>query len=222
MKTDSINSQIELPHIKVKVPPHPVPASLNAAEKDALKQRIRDLLRAQNAVLVSHYYVDGDLQALAEETGGCVADSLEMARFGTHSDADTLMVCGVRFMGETAKILNPEKRVLMPDLDATCSLVALDGSDRPVTVSPTGEDQWNVVVWMDHRAIEQALAAGEQTIIFPKALFDERGMGVVPFELPAVDSSTHRCYVSRYLDFFEPDSLAGRYGRGSGIIRRVV
>nr|MDJ0740965.1 quinolinate synthase NadA [Gammaproteobacteria bacterium] len=55
-------------------------------------------------------------------TGGCVADSLEMARYGTTSDADTLVVCGVRFMGETAKILNPEKRVLMPDLGATCSL----------------------------------------------------------------------------------------------------
>ncbi|ESQ12245.1 MAG: hypothetical protein N838_34710, partial [Thiohalocapsa sp. PB-PSB1] len=76
----------------------------------------------QNAVLVAHYYVDGDLQALAEETGGHVADSLEMARFGNDSDATTLVVCGVRFMGETAKILNPEKRVLMPDLAATCSL----------------------------------------------------------------------------------------------------
>ncbi len=73
-------------------------------------------------MLVAHYYVDGDLQALAEETGGCVADSLEMARYGTTTTAGTLVVCGVRFMGETAKILNPEKRVLMPDLGATCSL----------------------------------------------------------------------------------------------------
>ncbi|OQX47001.1 MAG: quinolinate synthase, partial [Candidatus Sedimenticola endophacoides] len=54
--------------------------------------------------------------------GGCVADSLEMARFGSEQEASTLIVCGVRFMGETAKILNPEKRVLMPDLNATCSL----------------------------------------------------------------------------------------------------
>jgi quinolinate synthase len=66
--------------------------------------------------------VDADLQALAEETGGCVADSLEMARFGSQSSAQTLLVCGVRFMGETAKILNPEKTILMPDLEATCSL----------------------------------------------------------------------------------------------------
>ncbi len=87
-----------------------------------LKQRIKTLLEENNAVLVAHYYVDADLQELAEETGGCVADSLEMARYGTTANADTLIVCGVRFMGETAKILNPEKRVLMPDLGATCSL----------------------------------------------------------------------------------------------------
>jgi quinolinate synthase len=107
---------------RIEVPPHPRWPSMSNAEKDDLKGRIARLLREQNAVLVAHYYVDGDLQALAEETGGYVADSLEMARYGTESDADTLVVCGVRFMGETAKILNPEKRVLMPDLGATCSL----------------------------------------------------------------------------------------------------
>jgi quinolinate synthase len=79
-------------------------------------------LKSRNAVLVAHYYVDGDLQDLALETGGCVADSLEMARFGRDHPARTLVVAGVRFMGETAKILSPDKRVLMPDLDATCSL----------------------------------------------------------------------------------------------------
>lgn len=87
-----------------------------------LKQRIRDELHARDAVLVAHYYVDGELQDLALETGGCVADSLEMARFGRDHAAKTLIVAGVRFMGETAKILSPDKRVLMPRLDATCSL----------------------------------------------------------------------------------------------------
>ncbi len=106
----------------VKVPPHPHWPPLDATAKTALKNRIKALMHAQNAVLVAHYYTDGDLQSLAEETGGCVADSLEMARYGTASSAQTLVVCGVRFMGETAKILNPEKRVLMPDLRATCSL----------------------------------------------------------------------------------------------------
>jgi quinolinate synthase len=86
------------------------------------RQQARELLAQNDAVLVAHYYVDGELQDLALETGGCVADSLEMARFGRNHPARTLVVAGVRFMGETAKILSPAKRVLMPDLQATCSL----------------------------------------------------------------------------------------------------
>ena len=100
-----------------RVPEEPLPG-----ERSRLKQRIRELLACEDAQLVAHYYVHPDLQDLAEETGGIVSDSLEMARFGTRSKASTLVVAGVRFMGETAKILNPEKRVLMPDLDANCSL----------------------------------------------------------------------------------------------------
>lgn len=99
-----------------------VPVEPSGAERAALKDRIRCLLKEKNAVMVSHYYVHPDLQDLAEETGGLVSDSLEMARFGRDHAATTLVVSGVRFMGETSKILSPEKRVLMPDLDATCSL----------------------------------------------------------------------------------------------------
>jgi quinolinate synthase len=99
-----------------------VPDTPSAEEKLALKARIRALLAREKAVLVAHYYVDAELQELADETGGCVADSLEMARFGRDHEAQTLVVAGVRFMGETSKILSPDKRVLMPDLDATCSL----------------------------------------------------------------------------------------------------
>ena len=99
-----------------------VPAAPDAAARKLLKERARHLLDEKKAVLVAHYYVDADLQDLAEETGGCVSDSLEMARFGRDHSASTLIVAGVKFMGETAKILSPEKRVLMPDLDATCSL----------------------------------------------------------------------------------------------------
>jgi quinolinate synthase len=94
----------------------------SASERQRLKARARQLLRDQDATLLAHYYVHPDLQDLAQETGGCVADSLEMARFGHEQRSRTLVICGVRFMGETAKILNPEKRVLMPDLEATCSL----------------------------------------------------------------------------------------------------
>ncbi|WNK19672.1 quinolinate synthase NadA [Halomonas piscis] len=93
-----------------------------AAEDEVRVAEIKRRLQAENAVLVAHYYTDDAIQQLAEETGGCVADSLEMARFGARHEASTLVVAGVRFMGETAKILSPEKRVLMPTLEATCSL----------------------------------------------------------------------------------------------------
>ena len=99
-----------------------LPEPVTGDEKESLLQDIRRLLRERNAVLVAHYYVDGVIQDLATETGGLVADSLEMARFGRDHSAQTLIVAGVRFMGETAKILSPEKTVLMPDLQANCSL----------------------------------------------------------------------------------------------------
>ncbi len=98
------------------------PLPLDADQKAAYKERIKLLLQQRDAVLVAHYYTDPEIQALAEETGGCVSDSLEMARFGNKHSAKTLIVAGVKFMGETAKILNPEKTVLMPTLEATCSL----------------------------------------------------------------------------------------------------
>ena len=104
-------------HAWARVPVEPSPS-----ERAALKDKIRSLLREKNAVMVSHYYVHPDLQDLAEETGGLVSDSLEMARFGRDHRAQTLVVSGVKFMGETSKILSPHKTVLMPDLDATCSL----------------------------------------------------------------------------------------------------
>jgi len=98
------------------------PQPLNGEERTTYKEKIKQLLIEKNAVLVAHYYTDPEIQALAEETGGCVADSLEMARFGKQHPAETLIVAGVKFMGETAKILTPEKTVLMPELEATCSL----------------------------------------------------------------------------------------------------
>ncbi|MFT5296901.1 MAG: quinolinate synthase [Colwellia sp.] len=98
------------------------PALLSDNERKQYKDRIKILLKEKNAVLIAHYYTDPEIQALAEETGGCVADSLEMARFGNNHPATTLIIAGVRFMGETAKVLTPEKTVVMPTLEATCSL----------------------------------------------------------------------------------------------------
>ncbi|MCZ2720209.1 quinolinate synthase NadA [Marinomonas sp. 15G1-11] len=89
---------------------------------DALREEIKSLLIQKDAVLVAHYYTDDEIQSLAEESGGVIADSLEMARFGANHKASTLVVAGVKFMGETSKILSPDKTVIMPTLEATCSL----------------------------------------------------------------------------------------------------
>ncbi len=99
-----------------------LPDSLSPEQILDYKSRIAQLLKEKDAVLVAHYYTDALLQELAEETGGMVSDSLEMARFGRDAKASTLVVAGVRFMGETACILSPDKTVLMPSLEATCSL----------------------------------------------------------------------------------------------------
>jgi quinolinate synthase len=120
-------------------------------------QRAAELLKAQDAVLVAHYYVDGDLQDLAQATGGCVADSLEMARFGRDHPAQTLVVAGVRFMGETAKILSPGKRVLMPDLEATCSLDLGCPPDEFAAFCDTHPDR-QVVVYANTSAAVKARA----------------------------------------------------------------
>ena len=95
---------------------------LSSEEKQHKFALIAEELKQQDAVLVAHYYCDPEIQELAELTGGCVSDSLEMARFGRDHPATTLVVAGVKFMGETSKILSPNKTVLMPTLEATCSL----------------------------------------------------------------------------------------------------
>jgi len=122
--TGSMSTPIKLADHSLPAERVPVyePEFLTAEEKAQLRHRITAGLKARNAVLIAHYYVDGDVQDLAEQTGGCVADSLEMARFGRDHEAATLVVAGVRFMGETAKILSPHKRVVMPTLEAECSL----------------------------------------------------------------------------------------------------
>lgn len=98
------------------------PAALGSAEQDSYKTKIKQLMQQKNAKLVAHYYTDSVLQELAEDSEGFVGDSLEMARFGRDCDAEILIVAGVKFMGESAKILSPDKTVLMPTLEATCSL----------------------------------------------------------------------------------------------------
>jgi quinolinate synthase len=134
-------------------PPHVV----DPAEKPALVERAGRLLKDRDAVLVAHYYVHPDLQDLAQATGGTVSDSLEMARFAHEHPASTIVVAGVRFMGETSKILNPEKRVLMPDLQAECSLDLATPADEFSAFCDAHPDR-TVVVYANTSAAVKARA----------------------------------------------------------------
>lgn len=125
--------------------------------RDEAIRRIKSLLQGRDAVLVAHYYVDEALQRLAEETGGTVSDSLDMARFGHEHPASTIAVAGVRFMGETAKILNPEKRVLMVAHEAECSLDLECPADRFIPFCDAHPDR-TVVVYSNTSAQVKARA----------------------------------------------------------------
>ena len=117
-----VENQVQLEVVERYLNQVPLESAISAERTAELQALIKAQLIAKNAVIIAHYYTDPLIQALAEETGGTVSDSLEMARFGNNHPAQTLVVAGVKFMGETAKILTPDKRVLMPTLEATCSL----------------------------------------------------------------------------------------------------
>ena len=149
---DTAQTSCSTAHAWAKRPREP-----EVGEKAELIERIKRMLKEQDAVLVSHYYVHPDLQDLAESTGGIVSDSLDMANFGHRHPAKTIVVAGVRFMGETAKILNPEKRVLMPDLEAECSLDLGCPDDEFTTFCDAHPDR-TVVVYANTSAAVKARA----------------------------------------------------------------
>src|SRR5438874_6561093 len=91
-----------------------------------LLDEIASLKARENATILAHYYQDGEIQQLADFTG----DSLKLARAATKVQTDTIVFCGVHFMAETAKMLNREKRVLLPDLKAGCSLAESCPADK--------------------------------------------------------------------------------------------
>ena len=123
----------------------------------SLVDEVKSLILSQDICLVSHYYVDPLIQKITEDTGGFVGDSLEMARFGASRDSSNLIVCGVSFMGETAKILSPEKLVWMPTLEATCSL-DLGCSEKEFKKFCDSNPGRTVVVYANTSAAVKAMA----------------------------------------------------------------
>src|SRR5262249_7383280 len=113
------------------VPPPPkkqgtrMPSAI-APVVDDVVQEILDLKKKIGATILAHYYQEGEIQEIADVTG----DSLKLARAATKVDSPVIVFCGVHFMAETAKILNPKKKVLLPDLLAGCSLADSAPADK--------------------------------------------------------------------------------------------
>jgi quinolinate synthase len=124
---------------------------------DDVVAEIADLKRQHNAVLLAHYYQEGEIQEIADITG----DSLKLAREATKVQADVIVFCGVHFMAETAKILNPQKRVLLPDLQAGCSLADSCPADKLARYQEMlriNDRQFQTVTYINSTAAVKALS----------------------------------------------------------------
>lgn len=102
----------------------------------ALEEKILKLKQEKNAVIMAHYYVPDEVQAIADDIG----DSYYLSERATKTDADIIVLCGVSFMGESAKLLNPEKKVLLPDLQADCPMAHMASPERIRMVREQYED----------------------------------------------------------------------------------
>jgi quinolinate synthase len=131
--------------------------SYNADIKKDKIELIKKLLIEKDAKIIAHYYTHEDIQEVAELTDGNVSDSLEMAKFGAMQSSKILIVAGVRFMGETAKILNPEKKILMPTLKAECSLDLNCAAPKLLEFSKLYPDR-EIVVYANTSAEVKAIA----------------------------------------------------------------
>jgi quinolinate synthase len=150
-------TNLDLTSAKQLVPQMPETSMFSASERAAKFAEAKALLEQRSAVMITHYYADDVLQELTEITGGLIGDSLEMARFGRDHKANTLIVSGVHFMGETAKILSPDKRILVPDLGATCSMDIGCPSEEFAKFCAQYPDH-EVVVYVNSSAAVKALA----------------------------------------------------------------
>ena len=154
----------------------PPPADLDAAEAlgpDELEAEIRRLKRERNAVILAHYYQEDELQDLADHVG----DSLQLSQAAAATQADVIAFCGVHVMAETAKILNPSKIVVVPDLDAGCSLA--DGCPAPVFARWLEKYPGHTVVSYincsaEVKALSDVICTSSNAVKIVKALGDQK------------------------------------------------
>jgi quinolinate synthase len=151
-------------------PPDPAGIDLGPNELEA---EIRRLKRERNAVILAHYYQEDELQDLADHVG----DSLQLSQAAARTEADVIAFCGVHFMAETAKILNPHKVVVVPDLDAGCSLA--DGCPAPVFERWLAKYPGHTVVSYincsaEVKALSDVICTSSNAVKIVKALGDQK------------------------------------------------
>ena len=137
-------------------------------DKTQLITEIARLKKEKNAVIMAHYYQTGDIQDIADYVG----DSLALAQWAAKTDADIIVLCGVHFMGETAKILSPTKKVLVPDLNAGCSLADSCPADAFETFTKDHPDH-TVISYVNTTAAVKALTDVVVTSTNAKKIVDQ-------------------------------------------------
>jgi quinolinate synthase len=151
-------------------PPEPEESGLTPVE---LEDEIRRLKKERNAVLLAHYYQESEIQDLADFVG----DSLQLSQAAAKTTADVICFCGVHFMAETAKILNPDKIVVVPDLEAGCSLA--DGCPAPLFSRWLEQYPGHTVVSYincsaDVKALSDVICTSSNAVKIVKALGDQK------------------------------------------------
>jgi quinolinate synthase len=151
-------------------PPEPAPLDMTP---DELETEIKRLKAERNAVILAHYYQESEIQDLADFVG----DSLQLSQAAAKTQADVIVFCGVHFMAETAKILNPDKIVVIPDLAAGCSLA--DGCPAPVFKKWLEQYPGHTVVSYincsaEVKALSDVICTSSNAVKIVKALADQK------------------------------------------------
>ena len=164
-------------------------------EKEFLISEINRLKKEKNAIIMAHYYQDGDIQDIADFVG----DSLALAQWAAKTDADIIMLCGVHFMGETAKILSPNKKVLVPDMAAGCSLA---------DSCPADEFEKFIKAHPGHKVISYVNTTAAVKALTDVVVTSTNAKQIVENLLSRLLQTVRVFHLLQFLPFFPPSFLA--------------